>query len=131
MVGTVGRAAPAGKVEILGRQVPADKASEYITALNLKLVYLVTNPQAQSMTNPAANLSQMTDQQRELYTEQQAQRLLALNPANRIQALAQLMQDQSPQQAIMRAVMSQLTDDERVQLKMSLGAAKGAYSGGK
>lgn len=134
VVGPVGRAAPAGTVEILGRHVPTAKASEYIEALNLKLVYLVTSPAPQLMTSPVANWSQMTPDQRDLYAQQQAQRLMSLNPQSRIQALAQLMQNQeeSPQQAVMRAMMSQLSDDERIQLKQSIGAVlKGVPAGGR
>jgi hypothetical protein len=134
VVGTVGRAAPAGTVEILGRNVPADKASEYINTLNLKLVYLVTNTAPQRTASLMPNWSQLTPDQRDLYAQQQAQRLMGLNPESRIQALAQMMQNQeeSPQQAIMRAMFSQLSDDERVQLKSSLHTIlKGGPAGGK
>jgi len=134
MVGTVGRAAPAGTVEILGRNVPADKATEYITALNLKLVYLVSGPTPQRAVNPTANWAQMSPEQRDLYAQQQAQQLMAMNPQSRIQMLAQMMmnREESPEQAVMRAMMSQLSDDERVQLKQSIGAVlKGGPAGGK
>jgi hypothetical protein len=134
VVGTIGRAAPAGMVEILGRNVPADKANDYINALNLKLVYLVTGPTQQPSTNPTANWTQMSPDQRDLYAQQQAQQLMAMNPEGRIQALAQMMlvREESPQSAVMRAVMSQLSDDEKFQLKQSVGAAlRGGPAGGK
>jgi hypothetical protein len=130
IVGTVGRAAPAGTVEILGRRVPADKANEHITALNLKLVYLVTNPRAPTMPaaalNPASGWQRMTPDQRQQYVQFQAQRLLALDPATRLQTLRQLMQppDDDPRPAILQTVFSQLTDAERIQLKQSLGGGK-------
>ena len=137
MVGTVGRAAPAGTVEILGRILPADKANEYITALNLRLVYLVSNPRAQTPTtagfNMASNWTQMTPAQRELYIQQQAQRVLALDPASRMQTLRGLMENMeiSPQQALIKSVISQMTDDERVAMKQSFAGDKQAAGGGK
>jgi hypothetical protein len=137
MVGMVGRAAPAGTVEILGRTIPADKANEYITALNLRLVYLVTNPRAQTPTTAglgaASNWTQMTPAQRELYIQQQAQRVLALDPASRMQMLRGLMENMeiSPQQALIKSVISQMTDDERVALKQSFKGDKQAAGGGK
>jgi hypothetical protein len=45
LLGTAGRPAPPGTVELLGQRVPVDKANKHIAALNLKLVYLVTNPE--------------------------------------------------------------------------------------
>jgi hypothetical protein len=137
MVGTVGRTAPAGMVEILGRTLPADKANEYITALNLRLVYLVSNPRAQTPTatgfNMASNWTQMTPAQRELYIQQQAQRVMAMDPASRFQMLRGLMENQeiSPQQALIKSIFSQMTDDERVALKQSFAGGKPAAGGGK
>jgi hypothetical protein len=136
LVGTVGRAAPAGTVEILGRHVPADRAGEYVTALNLKLVYLVTNPRAPAsvtMASSVPNWWQMAPAQRDMYAQQQAQRLLSLDPASRVQAMVQMMQSQeeSPQQAVIRAMMSQMSDGERVELKQALGAARAAAGAGK
>jgi hypothetical protein len=134
VVGTVGRAAPAGTVEILGRNVPADKASDYITALNLKQVYLVTNTAPRQTASLMPNWSQLSPDQRDQYAQQQAQRLMAMNPEGRLQALAQMMltREESPESAVMRAVMSQLSDDERFQLKQSVGAVlRGGPAGGK
>jgi hypothetical protein len=137
MVGTVGRTAPAGMVEILGRTLPADKANEYITALNLRLVYLVSNPRAQTPTatgfNMASNWTQMTPVQRDLYLQQQARRVMAMDPASRLQMLRGLMENMeiSPQQALIKTVMSQMTDDERIALKQSFASDKQAASGGK
>jgi len=134
VVGTVGRAAPAGTVEILGRNVPADKANEYTAALNLKLVYLVANMAPQQTASLMPNWSQLTPAQRDLYAQQQAQRLMAMNADGRLQSLAQMMltREESPESAVMRAVMSQLSDDERFQLKQSVGAVlRGGPAGGK
>jgi hypothetical protein len=52
--------------------------------------------------------------------QQHAQRLLALDPASRIEALRHMMQETSPQQMVMKMVMSQIPDSERAQLKSSL-----------
>ncbi len=128
VVGTVGRDTPVGTVEILGRRLATDKANETIAALNLKLVYLLTNPRAVSEGSIAANWSRMTPEQRELYAQQQSQRLLALDPASRVRMLRDMMlaREMSPQDAVMRAMMSQMSGSERIQLKQAVGEALGA-----
>lgn len=126
---TIGRPTPAGTVEILGRQIPADRASEHITALHLKLVYLITNPQAQTAVT-GAGWEQMAPEQRDAYARQQAQRILGLDPASRMAMLHQMMQRDDPRQAILHRVMEGMTDGERVQLKQSLveeGKARGKF----
>jgi hypothetical protein len=122
LLGTTARPAPAGMVEIMGRYVPSAKASEYISALNLKLVYLVTNPQAQNLANDAANWSRLSQDQRQIYADQQAQRILALDPASRINALAEMMMDSDPRGMIMKAVFNRLPEEQRIQIKDALGA---------
>jgi hypothetical protein len=130
LVGTAGRPAPAGMVELLGRQLPTEKANDCIAALNLKLVYLVTNPRVESPASVTSNWARLTPEQREAYAHQQAQRLMALDPASRLEALRQLMRrEPAPQDMIFRMVASQLTDDERVQLKQSFAAEKEAGGG--
>jgi hypothetical protein len=116
---TVGAPTPAGTVEILGQRMPAARAQEHIAALNLKLVYLVTNPRVQAAALASVDWRRLTPEQRDLYTRQQAQRLLALDPASRVQALAQMMSSQhdTPEQALIQNVMQQLSDDERRQVK--------------
>jgi hypothetical protein len=133
LVGTVGREAPAGMVEILGRPVPREKAGEYAAALNMKLVYLVTNTRVASPVDAAGNWSRLTPVQREAYVQQQAQRILTMDPATRLGTLRQLMMNQepTPQQMLIRAVTSQMTDGERVQLKMSFAGDKVREGGGK
>jgi hypothetical protein len=127
LVGTLGRPAPAGMVELLGRQVPTEKANEAIATLNLKLVYLVTNPRVQSASNVTANWARLTPEQREAYAHQQAQRLLALDPASRLEALRQLMRrEQTPQDMVLDSVIRQIPVEERVQLKQSFAAEKEA-----
>lgn len=130
LVGTLGRAAPVGMVELLGRQVPTDKANEAIATLNLKLVYLVTNSQAQSAPNVTANWARLTREQREAYAQQQAQRLMALDPASRLDALRQLIRrEQSPQDMVLETVFRQMPDEEKGQLKQSIKAEDEARGG--
>jgi hypothetical protein len=111
-------------VEVLGRYVPAAKAVDYTTALNLKLVYLVTNPQAPNLARGAANWMNMTDEQRHAYVQQQAQRLLSMDRESRIDALASLMDPKfpDPRSALMGAVFERLPMEERVQFKQAIGA---------
>jgi hypothetical protein len=134
LVGTIGRPAPAGMVELLGRQVPTAKANEAIATLNLKLVYLVTNTRAQSAQDAAAHWGQMTREQREAYAQQQAQRLMALDPASRLETLRQLMRrhmEETPQDMVFKMVIEQMPVGERVQLKQSVAADEEARGGGK
>jgi hypothetical protein len=118
---TVGRPTPPGIVEVLGQRMPTAKANEHITALNLKLVYLVTNPQAQ-VALATMDWRRMTLKQREARTRQQAQRILALDPARRIQMLTRLMatSHDTPEQALVDYVMQNLSDDERWQLRETI-----------
>jgi hypothetical protein len=122
LVGTIGRPSPEGTVEIMGRQVPADKADEYAAGLDLKVVYLVTNSRASATPNALSNWTLLTPDERSAYAQQQAQRIMTLDPATRLETMRQLMRNQepNPQAMIMRMVMKEMTEDERVQLKMSL-----------
>jgi hypothetical protein len=121
------RPAPPGTVEIFGRTLPADKASEYTTALNLKLVYLVTNPRPASAalavpgTLAAAEWSRLSPEQRDQYVQQQTQQLMRLDPATRLQALRQLMRrEPMPQDMVVKSVVSQMSPEERIQFRQSL-----------
>jgi hypothetical protein len=131
LVGSSSRPAPAGMVEVLGRQVPTEKASEAIATLNLKLVYLVTNPRSQSAPNAAASGAELTQEQQSAAARQEVHRLLAMDPASRLAALRQLMergagpQDQPSNDPfvhlVLKMVSEQLPEEEVVQLKQSLG----------
>jgi hypothetical protein len=136
LLGTSGRPAPPGTVELFGRPVAADKASEYITALNLKRVYLVTNPRPPSATATAGDWARLTPEQRDQYVQRQVQQLMRLDPAARIQALRQLLmtrREPTPQDMIMREMRSQLTEQEAIQLKQAIseGALVEKARGGK
>jgi hypothetical protein len=132
---TVGRPTPPGTVEVLGQRLPASKANEHIAALNLKLVYLVTNPRAQAAV-ASVDWRRLTQEQRDVYAQQQAQRLLALDPASRVQALAQMLaaEHETPEQAIIQSVFRQIPIEERSQVKEAVGREmerKKLNSGGK
>jgi hypothetical protein len=85
LFGTVGAPTPTGTVEILGQRVPADQAEAYITGLNLKPVYLLTNPlQARlASTTDSSQWNGMTPDQRRQYAQQQASLLASMDPAQR------------------------------------------------
>jgi hypothetical protein len=85
LFGTVGAPTPAGTVEIMGQRVPSDQADAYITGLNLKPVYLLTNPLQPGLAG-AADPSQwngMSPEQRRQYAAQQANHLAGMDPAQR------------------------------------------------
>lgn len=126
-LGMASRPAPSGTVELFGRPVPADKASEYVAALNLKLVYLVTNPRTSSATPAAADWSRLSPEQRDQYVQRQVQQLMRLDPPARLQAMRQMMmsrREPTAQDMIMREMRSQLTQEEAVQLKQSIAEAE-------
>ncbi len=107
----VGGAIPAGNVEILGRLVPTEKAQEYITGLNLKLVYVLTNPGAKSANR--------TPEQR---AQQAAQQIRNMDPLYRAQAVWDMLAEQS-------AFWQALSPEEAIQLKQELSRMKSAQSG--
>lgn len=110
LVGPVGAALPPGTVEILGQKLPQDKAETHIAGLNLKPVYLITNPRAQApsgfgLTMDAGKWAAMSPEQKQEYTRQQAASLSQMDPAARNQMLqqnmmifAQFMQSATPDQ---------------------------------
>ena len=96
LVGPVGAAPPAGMVEIMGQKVPTDKAQDFIAGLNLKPVYLITNPRAATpsgfgLTMDASKWAAMTPDQQKAFTAQQAQALAQMEPAARNQMMQQNM----------------------------------------
>jgi hypothetical protein len=75
----------------------------------------------------------LTPPQRQAFIQQQAGRIMALDPATRLATLRQLMMNQepTPQQELIKAVTSQMSDGERVQLKASFADEKVRAGGGK
>jgi len=127
LFGNVGGATTAGTVEVLGQQVPADKAQSVVAALNLKPVYLLTNSSrrtaapASGTAGSPGDWGRMTQQQQQQYAQQQAQQMLSGDPA-------QLAQTFQQQQAVRQALMQQLQqmpDAQRQQYLQSLGGAGG------
>ncbi len=110
LVGPVGAALPPGTVEIMGQKLPQTKADATIADLNLKPVYLITNPRAQApsgfgLTMDASKWAAMSPEQKQEYTRQQAASLSQMDPSARNQMLqqnmmifAQFMQSASPDQ---------------------------------
>jgi hypothetical protein len=62
-------------------------------------------------------------EEREAYAHQEARRLLGLDPASRVQVLAKMLaaDPDTPEQAIVRSVFSQLPMEERWQVKEAIG----------
>jgi hypothetical protein len=116
---TVGRPGPPDIVEVLGQRMPATRTNEHITALNLKLVYLVTNPQARAEALALVDRYGKTLEQREQYAKQEEARILALDPARRIRILTRMMAspNETPEQALIDYVFQHLSPDELGQLR--------------
>ena len=132
LFGQIGGAA-AGTVEILGQRIPEDRAAAFITGLNLKPVYLVTNPSrrptgtgttgmTQSLTADAAKWAKMTPEEQQAYAKQQAQQVLNMDPALRRQVFEQ-------QRSMMQAVIQQMTPEQRQQLFQGFGGPGGRGGG--
>ena len=100
LFGTVGVPASDGSIEILGRRVAKEASPPFVTGLNLKPVYLLTNTRRQmngSNTTPwsAANQEQwgkMSPAERKQYGQEQAQWILSLPPEQQAQMLEQIKQ---------------------------------------
>lgn len=109
LVGPVGAVLPPGTVEIMGQKVPQEKADAFIAGLNLKMVYLITNPRTAApsgfgLTMDASKWAAMSPAERQEFTRQQANSLSQMDPAARNQMMqqnmmifAQFMQNASPQ----------------------------------
>jgi hypothetical protein len=110
----------------MGQRLPADRAAGIIAALNLKPVYLVTNPNERITTasgnavNDLARWTQMTPEQQQQYARQQAQQLLNMDPALR----QQMFRQQGAQQRMIHGAMFELSvnlpPDQRNQLLRDL-----------
>ena len=113
---TAGAPTPAGTVEILGRRLPEAQAQAPVAALDLKPVYLVTNPNARTVGETgAAGWGQMTEEQRRQAARQAAERVLNMDPSLRLQYLQQHMMT-------FDTVMRQLPPDQHDALHRSMGA---------
>ncbi len=111
LFGNVGGDTAPGEIELLGQRVAADKATGYVAGLNLKPVYLITNPSARlqggilGLTDPN-QWAGMSQDQRQKTIESAAQQLANMDP----QARQQLMQQNF---MIFGAMMRMLPPDQR------------------
>ncbi|MBC8104437.1 MAG: hypothetical protein H7Z41_17820 [Cytophagales bacterium] len=121
LFGSAGAAAPAGTVEIMGQRVASDKAEAVVAALNLKPIYLITNPRLKAA---GQNWAQLTTDQQQQYAKQQAQQILNMDPTTQQQFLQQ-------QRAVMGAMMQQMTPEQRQQLFQGWGGGRGGGGGGR
>ncbi len=107
---------PAGIVEILGQRLPAERAREYIVGLNLRTVYVISNPQARLAASRGSNslvqLAQMTPEQ----VQQQAAQIVNMDPALRNQMMRQMV-------SVFAQAMGQLSPEQRQQMFQGTGLA--------
>jgi hypothetical protein len=115
LFGSAGAATPAGTIEIMGQRVAVDQAQPIITALNLKPVYLISNP---LLKTAAQNWTKLSPEQQKQYAAQQAQQFLNMDPA----AQQQMFQQQI---AVFGSVMQQMTPEQRQQLMQNFGNLRG------
>jgi uncharacterized membrane protein YgcG len=123
LFGAVGAATPAGTVEIMGQRVAADQARTLITALNLRPVYLITNPARRpaggaGVAGDPSQWSAMSPEQQQQYAQQQAQQLLNMDPAARTAMLQQ-------QISVLGTMMQQMTPEQRRDMMQNVGAGLG------
>ena len=120
LFGSAGAAAPPGTIEIMGQRVPTDKAQSVITALNLKPVYLISNP---LLKTAAQNWAKLTPDQQKQYASQQAQQILNMDPAQQAQMFQQQM-------AVMGSMMQQMTPEQRQAMMQNFGNMRRPGQGG-
>jgi hypothetical protein len=104
----VGADMPAGTLEIMGQQVSTERGKEIIDHLQLKLVYLITNPSLRPMAS---------QEQRNSFV----QRIRQMDSAARLQLMRNLQDQIGPQMDMVRMIAEGLSDEERIQLKQDPG----------
>ncbi len=112
LVGPVGGETPAGIVEIFGQRIPSDKAQAHIAALNLKPVYLITNPNSTSgfgLNGDPSKWSSLTPEQQKKFAQDTAAQLANMDPASRNALMQQNFM-------IFGQLMQQLPADQRTGL---------------
>lgn len=127
LFGNVGGATPAGTIEVMGQNVPAERAESVIAALNLKPVYLVMNPQAQPGAGGDINArwNTMTETQRRAYASEQARQVLSMDPNARRQYFDQMRRQDTPERMIMQEMMRTMTPEQRQQFFQGMGGGRG------
>lgn len=97
LFGTIGTPSSDGSIEILGKKVAPNAAPPFITGLNLKPLYLVTNTRRGSVTTPWSPAKEqmwgnLSPEQRKQFGEEQATWFLSLPTEQRDQVIGQLKQ---------------------------------------
>jgi len=103
--------APAGTVQVMGKNLPADKAQAVIDALDLKPVYLVTNPTLKAAGG--GDLTQwatLTDEQKADFAKKEAAKRLAMGPEAFAKEFTTYMQQQG---AVMGQMFGQMSPEQR------------------
>ncbi|MGC4045895.1 MAG: hypothetical protein QM758_19055 [Armatimonas sp.] len=121
-------------VIVQGRIIPKDKAADVLAALDMKPVYLLTNPQGRSATQSFANMQadimrlwqNMTPEQRKASVERQWDDFMNMDPNARKAYMQQMME-----QAV--GISQKLQQLPPAQLKELFGGIlpPGAFGGGK
>ena len=132
LFGKVGEATPNGTIEVLGRVVPAEQVPTMVSTLALKPVYLIVNAAKHSLAadEAATPWNSMTAEQKQRFAANQAQQLLALDPAARGQAMQQMMDQQ---RQVMQSLMQNMTQQQRQEFfqQMRQNGGGGGWGGGR
>lgn len=108
LFGTAGAATP-GKVEVLGQKIAEEKAEPVVATLGLKPFYVLSNPSARTPES-RSDFSKLTSEQQQQWAQQQAQKLLQMEPQARGQYMQQLFQQQG---LLLRSLMQSMTPEQR------------------
>ncbi|MBC8142967.1 MAG: hypothetical protein H7Y38_16205 [Armatimonadetes bacterium] len=110
LFGRVGDA-PAGTVEVMGKNLPADKAQAVIDALDLKPVYLVTNPTMKAVGDgDMTQWATLTDEQKADFAKKEATKRLAMGPEAFGKEFSGYVAQQS---AVMGQMFGQMSPEQR------------------
>lgn len=128
LFGRVGDA-PEGTVEVMGKAVPAAQAESVVAALNLKPVYLVTNPAVRAAAGagaPSGAWAGMSEDQRRQYAQTEARRIASMTPEQRQQAFQSMFGQQG---AVMRELFQTMTPEQRQQMFQGMRGMIGNMGG--
>ncbi len=102
---------PAGTVQVMGKNLPADKAQAVIDALDLKPVYLVTNPAMKAVGGgDIAQWTTLTDEQKADFAKKEAAKRLAMGPEAFAKEFSTYMAQQG---AVMGQMFGQMSPEQR------------------
>ena len=120
---------PVGSVEVMGKVLPAEKAQAVIDALNLKPVYLVTNPTLKAVGAGDLNTwTTLSDAQKEEFAKKEAAKRLAMGPEAFAKDFATYM---SQQGAVMGQMFGQMSPEQRDTYREAMmGAFQNGGGGG-